>query len=238
MAKRGIPALVYAAGVSTDVPMDISSDDVVDEPADVADDDAADIRPARVTARRRMIPLSPAMFVAAAGTWLDGPHATNNSAQLAGRFLSAVDDPHSARWDAAFVHHAGFWSHFDHCTGQSCWPLPATAACEELAEFAAAENVLSVEAPDPGEVFLLWSPAQKRFVHTGIVLGAERVRAPSDEPPSYECHTIEGNITSTGRVDGNRLVRVQRVLSPALGDRTIRWAEIEERAVSTRRRAA
>ena len=189
--------------------------------------------------------LSPALLVAAAGALLDGARAANSTARLSEQFLSIVDDPGAAAWNAAFIHHAGHWSHVDHCTGQSCWPLPATAECDELAEFARTEQVLSAEAPEAGEVFLLWSPSKERFVHTGIVLSAQRFEISRDNGKGgtrrearFECHTIEGNITSTGYVGGDRLARVRRVLSPARGDRTIRWTELEERVVSTRRRAA
>ncbi|MDB4877503.1 MAG: hypothetical protein JWM41_3949 [Gemmatimonadetes bacterium] len=185
-----------------------------------------------------MIPLSPVLLIASAGALLDGARAGQSTRRLAEQFLSQARQPDARHWDLAFVHHAGFWSHFDHRTGKSSWPLPSTATCDELADFACIRNVLSAEGPVSGEVFLLRSPSKRRFVHAGIVLAAERFNVGAGEPPRYECHTIEANITSTGCIGGDRLARVRRILSPGRGDRTIRWSGLEQRIVSTRRRAA
>lgn len=156
-----------------------------------------------------MIPLSPVLLIASAGALLDGARAEASTARLAEQFLSGVGQPHSKNWNVAFVHHAGHWSHFDHRTGRSSWPLPAAVACDQLAEFARAKDVLSAQGPEPGEVFLLRSPSKHKFVHAGIVLAVERFDVPGKEPMRYECHTMEGNITPTGCVGGGRLARVR-----------------------------
>lgn len=75
-------------------------------------------------------------------------------------------------------------------------------------------------------------------MHTGVVLGVELLNASSDEIPQFECHTIEGNVTSTGCIGGDRLARVRRMLWPAQGDRTIRWSALERRVTARLRRAA
>jgi hypothetical protein len=134
---------------------------------------------------------------------------------------------------SALIHHAGYWSHFDQRNGVSSWPLPVPDGEDHhtaLASFAERLGILSDSRPQPGEVFLLWSPARRRFVHTGIVLSVERLpRDPAAEgaPWRYECHTIEGDVTSTGCVAGARLGRVRRVLSPGLGDRSIKWTDVD-----------
>jgi hypothetical protein len=186
-----------------------------------------------------MIPLSPVLLIAAAGALMDGARAEGDLARSAERFRAGVgpDGAGSDRWDVAFVHHAGYWAHFDHRTGKSTWPLPGVTDCEELAAFARTSHVLSIE-PAPGEVFLLWSPSKRRFVHAGIVLAAERFGVGGLERARYECHTMEGNITATGCMGGDRLARVRRILAPGRGDRTVRWADLTPRAVATRRRAA
>ena len=97
--------------------------------------------------------------------------------------------------------------------------------------------MLSEAKPELGEVFLLRSPSTRLYVHAGIILGAERFDA-SGKEVRYECHTIEGNVTPTGCVGGDHIARVRRILSPARGDRTIRWTELEARETATRRRAA
>jgi hypothetical protein len=185
-----------------------------------------------------MIPLSPVLLIASAGALLDGAREQGNVVSLAERFLAGVDARAENRWDVAFVHHAGYWSHFDHRTGRSSWPLPATADCEELADFARTRGVLSAEKPQSGEIFLLRSPSKRRFVHAGIVLMAERFDVGGAEIARYECYAIEADITPTGCMGGDRLARVRRILAPGRGDRTIRWTALEQRVISTRRRAA
>lgn len=176
-----------------------------------------------------MIPLSPALLTTTACALVEVARTVNGTQRLVELFLQSVGRPDLTRWNAAFIHYAGYWSHYDHCTERSRWPLPATAECSALAEFALARGVLSARPPEPGEVFLLWSLAEKRFVHSGIVLKARRCLPNRWEPHRYDCHTIEGNVTVTGRVGGECLAPVRRLLSPGLGDRTIRWAAAEER---------
>ena len=173
-----------------------------------------------------MSPLSPSLLIAAAGALVEGARTADGTARLAEQFLMGVGAGGLRRWNAAFIYHAGYWSHFDHAAGRSIWPLPATADCDELGAFARFRNALSPRMPAPGDVFLLWSPTRSRFVHAGIVLMAERFGALCSVPPRYACHTIEGNVTATGVLGGDRLTRVQRILSPVRGDRTIRWTAL------------
>ena len=183
------------------------------------------------------MPLSPLLLIASAGALLDGARGEHDTERLAKQFLGELDHTAPAgRWNAAFIHHAGYWSHFEHHIGRSAWPLPPALDCHELGAFAEANGVLSAGKPEFGEVFLLWSPLRKRFLHTGIILAAEPLGAGTGaaEAERYECHTMEGNITHTGCVGGSRLARVRRILSPARHDRTIRWMDLEPRAVATR----
>lgn len=130
-------------------------------------------------------------------------------------------------WSAAFVHHTGYWSHFDYRAGTSVWPLPETGSCTELAAFAAEHFVLAADEPDPGDIYLLWSPAKKRFMRAGIVLSrSRRFRYPSGRR-HYECLTIDGDTTRDGSLRGGVTAIVQRVLSPSSGDRFIRWPLLE-----------
>jgi hypothetical protein len=68
------------------------------------------------------------------------------------------------------------------------------------------------------------------------VIAVEPPETRLDGSLHYECHTIEGNLTGTGRLDGDRMGRVSRYLSPAAGDRTIRWADVEIREPLTRQK--
>jgi hypothetical protein len=159
-------------------------------------------------------------FVDDAGAAIDA----GDSAVAAAIGVTAVTD---VGWSAAFVHHVGYWSHFDHRSGTSVWPLPDTGSCSDLAAFAARHLVLAADAPEPGDVYLLWSPAKKEFVRTGIVLSrSRRFRHPSGRR-HYECLTIDGDTTRHGSLRGGQTAVVQRVLSPSRGDRLIRWPLLE-----------
>jgi hypothetical protein len=136
-------------------------------------------------------------------------------------------NPTDGGWSAALVHHAGYWSHYDYRMGTSVWPLPATSSCTELAAFATEQLVLAADAPERGDIYLLWSPAKKLFVRAGIVVGCtQRLSYPSGGT-GYECLTIDGDTTSHGLLRGPHTAVVRRVLSPDSGDRLIRWPLLE-----------
>ena len=110
-------------------------------------------------------------------------------------------------WCAAFVAHVG----------QSAlglrWPLPLTASCAKLGEFARAHGAL-VDRPEPGDVFLLYYPSLKRFAHTGFVL----------DPATGA--TVEGNTSGGGSREGWGVFARSRVWKPE--DRFIRWTRLLE----------
>jgi hypothetical protein len=167
-------------------------------------------------------PLCPALLLTFAQALVDDAAAVD-----ARDDSTPAADTQEAGWSATFVHHAGYWSHFDYRMGTSAWPLPATSNCTELAAFAAQHLVLAADAPEAGDVYLLWSPAKRMFVRAGIVLSrSRRLRYPSGRR-YYECLTIDGDTADDGAVRGGRTAVVQRVLSPSKGDRLIRWPLIE-----------
>ena len=66
--------------------------------------------------------------------------------------------------------------------------------------------------PQPGDVFLLYYPALKRYAHTGFVLEVRDNGA---------CVTIEGNTNDGGSRDGwGVFTRTRRF---GIDDRFIRW---------------
>ena len=167
-------------------------------------------------------PLSPALLLTFAAALVDDAAAVDG-----GDDLAIAANPDDAGWSATFVNHAGYWSHFDFRMGTSVWPLPATSSCTELAAFAAQHLVLAADAPEAGDVYLLWSPAKRQFVRAGIVLSrSRRFRYPSGRK-FYECLTIDGDTASDGAIRGGRTAVVERVLSPSRGDRLIRWPLLE-----------
>ena len=95
------------------------------------------------------------------------------------------------------------------------WPLPRTASCHALYEWAHKEGAIEAK-PERGDVFLVWYPSLGRFAHTGFV-------SEVGEP----CFTHEGN-TSSGKAKGSRegwlKAEKRRVFSPR--DRFIRWTRL------------
>jgi hypothetical protein len=210
-------------------------------------------------------PLSPAFLITAALALVDDAAALDAArpelpAALARRYRNSPSD--AARsvaadpatsvavhlmdgWSATFVHHAGYWSHFDYRIEASIWPLPATSSCEELAAFAGDNFVLADDEPNPGDIYLLWSPAKKRFVRSGIILGVTRRQVYPSGRMGYECLTVDADTTVRGSLRGPCTAIIRRMLSPDAGDRWIRWPLLDRGvweqpsfAESPRRRAA
>ena len=170
-------------------------------------------------------PLTPAFLITFALALVDDAEtsAAANNQDAAG---DAVNHTASG-WSASFVQHAGYWSHFDHRQGASVWPLPASSSCAELAAFAASRSVLAADAPEAGDVYLLWSPAKKAFVRAGIVVSRHRPLGYPSGRAGYECLTIDADTTRDGSLRGPCTAIVKRTLCPAAGDRLIRWPLLE-----------
>src|SRR5436305_251265 len=86
----------------------------------------------RQTFHPHMLPLTPALLIATANAFTGFGEDEFQRGGMLWRFLKEVNQPHDAPWSAAFVHHAGYWSHHDPRGGRSSWPLPATGDCNEL----------------------------------------------------------------------------------------------------------
>lgn len=184
-----------------------------------------------------MILPSPRLLVAAANAFIGiRAEADAHRAAFLELIMADMDDPGGgtngtawdARWDAAFVHHVGFWSHYDHRGRVSSWPLPALRNCDDLAAYAKQRNVL---VPDPcpahGDVFVQWSPTLKRYARAGIIIGPLGAPRQFDRARPYvECCVIEGNSDAAGRLGGESVVRVTRKLFVAQRDRVIRWTAL------------
>jgi hypothetical protein len=185
-----------------------------------------------------MLPPSPTLLIAAANTYVGWPDDPE-SGRLAGRsaFVECLlrevradlDGATPAPWHTAFVHHVGYWSHFDPVYGASSWPLPATASADELAAFAKGRGLLH-EEPEDGDLFVLWAPVQQRFVRTGIVVTAGDFGVTFRGTPYQECLTIEANTNEEQTAEAGSILRRVRRLSADMGDRFIRWTDLDVRA--------
>ena len=79
-----------------------------------------------------------------------------------------------------------------------------------------------VEEPEPGDVFLLWGVARRSWLRAGIVMSAlpcAEIRG----APAFLCQTVEGDTNQHLRSGGGKVLRHQRRLSYARGDRFLRW---------------
>ena len=177
-----------------------------------------------------MIPLSPALLLAAATSFVGlGEDGGDNLGPVVELFLREVRQPPGQPWCAAFVHHVGFWSHWDHAAKASSWPLPPTASCWELGEFARVRAILRTD-PEVGDVFLIRSKQQQRFAHTGVIASVNRALATPAGDTVYEATTVEGNTSDDGSREGRMTLTRTRRFSTRAGDRFIRWADIGNRA--------
>jgi len=175
--------------------------------------------------RSHTVPLSPAFLVAAANAFVGvSEQGGNNRGQMVEHFLRSVHLAPGQPWCAAFVYHVGYSAHYDHLAKRSSWPLPATGSCEALARAARATGVLR-EEPYVGDVFLLYSRARERFIHTGIVVGVQdedRVHMRD----THVCVTVEGNTNDDGSASGHTTLRKVRTFREADGHRFVRWVEM------------
>jgi hypothetical protein len=184
-----------------------------------------------LTHRSHIVPLSPALLVAAANAFVGvSEEGGDNRGQMVEHFLRSVKLPPGLPWCAAFVYHVGHSAHYDHLSRRSSWPLPATGSCDILAGAARAHGVLRDE-PYVGDIFLLYSRTRGRFIHTGVVVGVEdEVRV--HERDVHVCVTVEGNTNDDGSSNGHTTLRKVRTFREADGHRFIRWAEMGRRVVA------
>jgi hypothetical protein len=129
-----------------------------------------------------------------------------NDGKYVRRILKLVGHESPQPWCAAYVSDVGVAALKDK------WPLPKTAGCATLGDFAKRKTMLS-ETPMRGDVFLIFYAKKNRFAHTGFVT---RVIS------STQYETIEGNTDDDGGREGWGVFRKTRTIGPH--DRFIRWS--------------
>lgn len=126
----------------------------------------------------------------------------SNAGQAVEAFLQLTGLGKGQPWCAAYVAWVGVAA-----LGER-WPLPRTASCYQLGEFAREWSTL-LTTPAPGDVFLLWYPKLNRFAHTGFVTAAG---------------TLEGNTSGGGSREGWGVFERTRTWGER--DRFIRWRDL------------
>ena len=139
---------------------------------------------------------------------------------------SSPDAPRRS-WDAQFIQRCGHWSHYDHRSRTSSWPIPKElTTTPELAQFGDEHGILR-DSPRPGDIFLQWGPPRKAFIHSGVVVEVLASRKFKGKPPRFDLYAVEGDTDEHGMLNGGRVMPIRRPLSSAMGDRFLRWTDLE-----------
>ena len=163
-----------------------------------------------------MLPLSPALFLAAANALVAGqPDESpySDATDIVSLFHSTVGEH---RMTATFVGHVGYWAHHEP-EGASVWPLPINGDCDDLALFADRRGVLNSRTPETGSIHLKWSPEKRCFERAAIILSVIGF-APSPETPwGYDCLVVTGGASL-------HVATPRTMTSPARYTTTVHWA--------------
>ena len=183
-----------------------------------------------------MKPLTPSWLIATAQSYLGigDDEMMPIREPLAQAFLRQVGAPEglaSPAWHAAFIWHVGFWSHCEDFDVRSSWPFPPTSSLEQMERFAESRGVLH-EEPRAGDIFLLASGTRGTFSRGGIVIQVLNPDSRDDGRRFDECLTIEGDPTGKLASQGAIAIRRLRLLSSNMGDRFIRWSELDRRGAA------
>jgi hypothetical protein len=169
---------------------------------------------------------SPRLLIGAANVFVGvGELSRDDRGPVVDMMLRQVGMPADGGWSTAFVHHVGYWSHFDHATRTSSWPLPALGDANALAQFGR-EQRIEREQPEPFDLFALYSPARAAFVRSGIILTVGESNILPDGARYHECITLEGDTNGTVGMRGRATRRAKRFLSHGAGDRFLRWTDL------------
>ena len=171
---------------------------------------------------------SPQLLLAAANAFvgLDDLSSGDERTGVPELVLRQLGRNGARHWDTAILHHWGFWSHFDHETDRSAWPVIAAATPAELAAFGEAHGVLRTR-PLEGDIFLQFGPSHREFVRAGVIARVLSAGQASGSESYFDVLAIEGNTGDGGAIGGRRTLRIARRLSSRAGDRFLRWAELE-----------
>jgi hypothetical protein len=171
-----------------------------------------------------MMPLSPALFVAAATASVVSELRVRRPSRA--QRLNDLDPARRGKQrrgdaTAAFIAHAGYAAHRQ-SPGTSAWPFPMDADCDTLARIGLESGVATVAPPDEGAIYLRRSPHQDRFTRASVVLWAVLVPPMERHGWTYDCHVIEGLAKRRAR-------RAWVTCAPELGDLFLTWFDLDRR---------
>lgn len=169
-----------------------------------------------------MITCSPILLVAAAQAMARDDRALVDTSSLTDRESMSTGMP--------FIHHAGYWSHFDAQVGVSSWPLDPRWSLAEVVRVAKRLGLLQLDG-GPGDL-LVTCTEDGQPLHIGIVLAAgARMEFPR-EAPTWECEALWATLTARGSRRG-------AWFRGGRGDRFIPWYWMPHyNSLTLRRRAA
>lgn len=170
---------------------------------------------------------APLQLVAAAQTYVGFGEASKDELGL---FVESVmqqaqgtfDRRSRPRWDAAFVHHVGYWSQYRQADESTAWPIPYHNDLNVTARWARGHGLVR-HAPSAGDLFMLWSEAADSFVRIGIVAAVLEATEVEHAVWLYDILTIEGDSGPKLELGGGRVMRHKRQLSSYSGDLFIDW---------------
>ncbi len=129
-------------------------------------------------------------------------------------------------WDLKFVHRCGFSAHYDQGSRTSSWPFPQEMTTAQLAMLGNDQRIMR-DVPAPGDLFLMYSPPSHSFTQVGIVVAILGRGYYNRRTPYFDLYTIVGDTDETGLPGRGRAMRLPKRLSPAQGDRFLRWADLD-----------
>lgn len=143
----------------------------------------------------------------------------DNHGEQVARYLKATGLGQGYPWCAAFQAYNGHGALLDPITSKSSWPLPMTAACSQLGDFAEQHNVLYT-TPAVGDLMLFWeyvaSEKRSRFAHVGLVVALATAKV----------ITVEGNTNDDGSRNGWGVLLKQRNYGGDLKHHFVRWSAL------------
>lgn len=169
-----------------------------------------------------MIPCSPILLVAAAQAMARDDRTVVGASSMSDGDAMATGMP--------FIHHAGYWSHYEEQLGVSSWPLDPRWSLAQVVQMAKRFELLQLDG-SPGDL-LVTCNEDGTPSHIGIVLAAgDRLQFPC-EAPTWECEALWGTLTGRGSRRG-------AWFRGGRGDRFIPWYWMPHyHSLTPRRRAA